>query len=87
MSTSYDPMLGKVITHGATREEARAALVTALDDTAILGLTTNTGFLRALVASDEFRDATIDTAWLDRHDVPAPDPAPARQGGRLGRCS
>jgi 3-methylcrotonyl-CoA carboxylase alpha subunit/acetyl-CoA/propionyl-CoA carboxylase biotin carboxyl carrier protein len=48
-------------------------LVAALDDTAILGLTTNAGFLRALVASDEFRDATIDTAWLDHHEVPAPD--------------
>jgi 3-methylcrotonyl-CoA carboxylase alpha subunit/acetyl-CoA/propionyl-CoA carboxylase biotin carboxyl carrier protein len=79
VSTSYDPMLGKVIAHGATREEARQALVAALDDTAILGLTTNAGFLRALVASDEFRDATIDTAWLDRHEVPAPDPAPARE--------
>jgi len=79
VSTSYDPMLGKVIAYAATREEARTALVDALDDTAILGLTTNTGFLRALVASDEFRDATIDTAWLDRHEVPAPDPAPARE--------
>jgi acetyl-CoA/propionyl-CoA carboxylase biotin carboxyl carrier protein len=79
VSTAYDPMLGKVIAHGATREEARLALVAALDGTAILGLTTNAGFLRALVASDEFRDATIDTAWLDRHDVPPPDPAPARE--------
>ncbi|GAB6986611.1 acetyl/propionyl/methylcrotonyl-CoA carboxylase subunit alpha [Nocardioides pyridinolyticus] len=79
VSTSFDPMLGKVIAHGRTREEARAALVAALDGTAILGLTTNTGFLRALVASEEFRDATIDTAWLDRHTVPAPDPAPARE--------
>ena len=51
----------------------------ALDETEILGLTTNTGFLRALVASDEFRTAAIDTAWLDHHEVPAPDPAPARQ--------
>jgi 3-methylcrotonyl-CoA carboxylase alpha subunit/acetyl-CoA/propionyl-CoA carboxylase biotin carboxyl carrier protein len=73
VSTSYDPMLGKVIAHGPDRESARQALVHALDDTAILGLTTNAGFLRALVASDEFRDATIDTAWLDHHDVPAPD--------------
>ncbi len=79
VSTAYDPMLGKVIAHGATREEARQALVAALDDTAILGLTTNAGFLRTLVASDEFRDATIDTAWLDRHEVPAPDPVPARE--------
>jgi acetyl-CoA/propionyl-CoA carboxylase biotin carboxyl carrier protein len=79
VSTAYDPMLGKVIAHGPDRESARQALVAALDDTAILGLTTNAGFLRALVASDEFRDAAIDTAWLDRHEVPAPDPAPARE--------
>jgi acetyl-CoA/propionyl-CoA carboxylase biotin carboxyl carrier protein len=72
VSTSYDPMLGKVIAHGPDRESARQALVRALDDTAILGLTTNAGFLRALVAGDEFRDAIIDTAWLDHHDVPAP---------------
>ena len=77
--TAYDPMLGKVIAHGPDRESARQALVAALDDTAILGLTTNAGFLRALVASDEFRDATIDTAWLDHHDVAPPDPAPARE--------
>ena len=58
------------------REAARRALVAALDDTAILGLTTNAGFLRALVASDEFRDATIDTAWLDRFPGAEPDPPP-----------
>ncbi|CAI9402152.1 acetyl/propionyl/methylcrotonyl-CoA carboxylase subunit alpha [Nocardioides sp. T2.26MG-1] len=75
VSTSYDPMLGKVIVHGPDRESARRALVAALDETAILGLTTNVGFLRALAASDEFRDAAIDTAWLDRHTVPAPDDA------------
>ena len=79
VSTAYDPMLGKVIAHGPDRESARQALVAALDDTAILGLTTNAGFLRALVASDEFRDATIDTAWLDHNDLAPPDPAPARE--------
>jgi len=73
VSTSYDPMLGKIVAHAPDRETARRALIAALDDTAILGLTTNAGFLRALVASDEFRDATIDTAWLDHHEVSAPD--------------
>ena len=72
VSTSYDPMLGKVIVHGPDRESARRALVDALDHTAILGLATNTGFLRVLAASDEFRDATIDTAWLDSAEMPAP---------------
>ena len=73
VSTSFDPMLGKVIVHGPDRESARRALVDALDRTAILGLTTNTGFLRALVASEEFAEASIDTAWLDRHTLPTPD--------------
>ncbi len=78
VSTAYDPMLGKVIVHGPDRESARRALVAALDDTAVLGFTTNVGFLRALAASDEFRDATIDTAWLDHAEVPAPDADLAR---------
>lgn len=79
VSTSYDPMLGKVIVSGTDREAARRALVAALDDTAVLGLTTNTGFLRTLAASAEFAEpGGIDTAWLDRNEVPAPDPAPAR---------
>jgi 3-methylcrotonyl-CoA carboxylase alpha subunit/acetyl-CoA/propionyl-CoA carboxylase biotin carboxyl carrier protein len=72
VSTSYDPMLGKVIAHGPDREAARRALVAALDRTAILGFATNTGFLRALAASDEFRDATIDTAWLDTAEIAEP---------------
>ena len=38
VSTSYDPMLGKVIAHGADRETARRALIEALDATGILGL-------------------------------------------------
>ncbi|MEQ6902969.1 biotin carboxylase N-terminal domain-containing protein [Nocardioides sp. YIM 152588] len=79
VSTSYDPMLGKVIVRGADREAARRHLVAALDDTAILGLTTNTGFLRELAAGEPFAAGEIDTAWLDRNDVPAPDPVEARE--------
>ena len=75
VSTAYDPMLGKIIVHGPDRESARRALRAALDDTAVLGFTTNVGYLRVLVASAEFRDATIDTAWLDRAEVPPPDDA------------
>jgi acetyl/propionyl-CoA carboxylase alpha subunit len=67
VSTFYDPMLGKVIATGANREAARRSLVTALDETAILGLTTNAGFLRTLADSTEFREVAVDTAWLDGH--------------------
>ena len=78
VSTAYDPMLGKVVTHGPDRESARRALVAALDETAILGLTTNVGFLRILAAAREFRDATIDTAWLDHVTIEEPDDELAR---------
>jgi acetyl-CoA/propionyl-CoA carboxylase biotin carboxyl carrier protein len=76
VTTAYDPMLGKVIAAGPTREAARRALVTALDDSAVLGLTTNLGFLRALAASDAFRDAAVDTAWLDRNPDAIRPPVP-----------
>ncbi len=67
VTSAYDPMLGKVIVHAATREAARHALVAALDDTAILGLTTNLGFLRELADSPAFADHEVDTGWLDAH--------------------
>ncbi len=67
VGTNYDPMLGKIIVWGSTREVARRALVSALDESAVLGLTTNLGFLRELANSDAYRDAAIDTAWLDSH--------------------
>ena len=87
VSTSFDPMLGKVVVHGPDRESARRALVDALDRTAVLGLTTNTGFLRALAASDAFRDVGapggLDTAWLDRVDIPTELPAPGEDLPRV----
>ncbi|MGI8578793.1 MAG: acetyl/propionyl/methylcrotonyl-CoA carboxylase subunit alpha [Nocardioidaceae bacterium] len=67
VDTFYDPMLGKIIVSGATREAARRSLVAALDDTAILGLTTNLGFLRTLADSVAYRESAVDTAWLDTH--------------------
>ena len=69
-------MLGKVVVHGPDREAARQALVAALDDTAVLGLTTNAGFLRGLAAERPFRDASVDTTWLDSVDLPAAAPRP-----------
>ena len=78
VSTAYDPMLGKVIVHAEDREAARQRLVDALDRTAVLGLTTNTGYVRALAASEAFRDGLVDTAWLDRTTLEPPDESGAR---------
>jgi acetyl-CoA/propionyl-CoA carboxylase biotin carboxyl carrier protein len=76
VGTSYDPMLGKVITFGPTREVARQGLVRALDETVVIGLTTNVGFLRSLADSTAFARSEIDTGWLDRHPEAAVAEAP-----------
>lgn len=67
VGTFYDPMVAKVVAHGADREVARRLLTDALDNTALFGVTTNLGFLRRLVVSRDFARATIDTSWLDHH--------------------
>ena len=89
VGTAYDPMLAKVITRGPTREAARRAMVAALDDCAIFGLTTNLGFLRALVASEGFAQAALDTTWLDRHPGACAriDPLPAALGAAWARVT
>jgi 3-methylcrotonyl-CoA carboxylase alpha subunit len=65
VSTAYDPMLGKMIVAGSDRADAIARMVEALDDTGLFGVTTNTGFLRRLVASEEFAAGEVHTGWLD----------------------
>ncbi len=62
----YDPMIAKIIAHGADRAAALERLAAALDATQVEGVTTNLGFLRAAAASPAFKAMTIDTGWLDR---------------------
>ncbi len=61
----YDPMIAKVIVHGAARAEALAALLSELDAAAVIGPKTNLGFLRGLMRSPEFAAGTIDTGFID----------------------
>ena len=65
VGTDYDPMLGKVIVHRATRAAARRAMVDAIDAAAVVGVTTNLGFLRSVLESPQFRDGLVRTSWLD----------------------
>jgi acetyl-CoA/propionyl-CoA carboxylase biotin carboxyl carrier protein len=62
----FDPMLAKVIAHGATRDEALDRLTGALDDTLVLGLTTNLRFLRWLVREPVVRDGEVRIDTLER---------------------
>jgi acetyl/propionyl-CoA carboxylase alpha subunit len=62
----FDPMLAKVIAHGQDRGEALDRLTRALDQTVILGLTTNLRFLRWLVREPAVREGLVRTDTLER---------------------
>ncbi|RZJ25224.1 MAG: acetyl/propionyl/methylcrotonyl-CoA carboxylase subunit alpha [Haliea sp.] len=69
ISPFYDPMIAKLIVHGATREEALARLDDALAQTHIVGLATNVQFLRHVVRSPSFAQANLDTALIQREQA------------------
>ncbi|WP_412551502.1 acetyl/propionyl/methylcrotonyl-CoA carboxylase subunit alpha [Shimia sp. MIT910701] len=65
VSPHYDPMLAKLIAYGDTRDEALRKLSQALDNTAVLGVTTNVSFLRDLLDRTEVQNGTATTSFLD----------------------
>ncbi|QKV78399.1 biotin carboxylase N-terminal domain-containing protein [Amycolatopsis sp. Hca4] len=78
VGSNYDPMLAKVIAWGPDRAAALHRLDLALADTALLGIGTNTAFLRGLLADPDVRAGKLDTELVDRSlstlvssDVPA----------------
>jgi len=70
ISPFYDPMIAKIIAHGATRDEARRRLVGALANTRVLGLPTNLAFLADAAAHPEFAAGQATTAFIGRHFGP-----------------
>ncbi|MDH6110562.1 acetyl-CoA/propionyl-CoA carboxylase biotin carboxyl carrier protein [Kitasatospora sp. MAP12-15] len=66
ITSAYDPMLAKVIAYGPDRATALLRLRAALADTRILGLTTNAGFLRRLLAHPEVVAGRLDTGLVER---------------------
>jgi 3-methylcrotonyl-CoA carboxylase alpha subunit len=61
----YDSMIAKVVTWGATRDEAVAAIDDALARTEISPVVTNVAFLRRLFAQPEFREGRYDTHFAE----------------------
>jgi propionyl-CoA carboxylase alpha chain len=77
VSVHYDPLLAKVIAHGATREEAIARLVHALRRLGVAGVVTNREFLLGVLMHPAFAAGDIDTHFIDKHLPPE-----ARRGRR-----
>ncbi|MFJ6422768.1 urea carboxylase [Streptomyces hydrogenans] len=63
-TTAYDPMLAKVIAHGADRAEALDRLDAALAATRVDGIETNLGLVRAALRDPDVRTATHSTGTL-----------------------
>ncbi|MCA0755639.1 urea carboxylase [Paenibacillus sp. N4] len=65
VTTLYDPMLAKIIVHGADREEAIQKLIRALEETRMYGITTNLQYLQALLADEDVADGSVYTQLLN----------------------
>ncbi|EJM92915.1 acetyl/propionyl-CoA carboxylase, alpha subunit [Pseudomonas sp. GM74] len=67
ISPFYDPMLGKLIAHGATREEARRKLLRAVQDSVLLGLQSNQRLLASLLEHPQFASGDFSTGFIPQH--------------------
>jgi acetyl-CoA/propionyl-CoA carboxylase biotin carboxyl carrier protein len=66
VGTVFDPMLGKVIVHAVDRQRAIDGLDRALSELELLGVSTNAGFVRMLLARADVRRGEQDTGLLER---------------------
>ena len=70
IGSEFDPMIAKVVAHGATRRESASRLARALETTRIQGLTTNRDFLVAVLRTPEFLAGDTTTDFIERVDPP-----------------
>jgi len=83
VSMYYDPMIAKLITYGANREEAIAHMRSALDRFMIRGVSNNLSFLSALMVHPRFVEGDMNTNMIGEEypdgfhpaDVPHDDPS------------
>ncbi|XKE46971.1 acetyl/propionyl/methylcrotonyl-CoA carboxylase subunit alpha [Halomonas organivorans] len=69
VSMHYDPMLAKLIVHADDRTQALATLNRALAALDVRGVVTNRGFLQRLATHPAFRNAELDTRFIERNEA------------------
>ena len=69
VTSYYDPMIAKLITHGKTRDEAAANMAHLLEQTHISGINTNQEFLYNIFKQQDFLDGHVDTGFIPRHET------------------
>ncbi|MBB3232596.1 acetyl-CoA carboxylase biotin carboxylase subunit [Halomonas stenophila] len=69
VSMHYDPMLAKLIVHADDRPQALATLNRALAALDVQGVVTNRAFLQRLATHPAFRNADLDTRFIERNEA------------------
>ncbi|MGV3550649.1 acetyl/propionyl/methylcrotonyl-CoA carboxylase subunit alpha [Rhizobium sp.] len=69
ITVHYDPMIAKLIVWGEDRATAVRRMREALSETAVAGVTSNSGFLLRLAAHPAFAAAELDTGFIARHEA------------------
>ena len=72
VSANYDPLLAKVMYHGATRGEAAEGLRALLNESRICGPPTNIEFLSAILVDERFVVGNTHTRFLDNFKFTPP---------------
>ncbi len=78
VTSHYDPMIAKLISHGKTRRDAAQKLGKAAANVEVWPVRTNAAFLARTLRHPDFLSGAVDTAFIERHVnelVPALDPA------------
>ncbi|MGH2699361.1 MAG: acetyl-CoA carboxylase biotin carboxylase subunit [Actinomycetota bacterium] len=80
---AYDPMIAKLLTYGAHREEARHRMLRALGEYEIEGIKTTIPFHRLMLADERFASGDYHTGTVEREmdltvleEAPVPQPTP-----------
>ena len=67
VSPHYDSMIGKLLVHQPTREEAIACMLRALDELRIEGIKTTVPRLKELLSHSAFAEGRVDTTFIERN--------------------
>ncbi len=86
VSPFYDPMIAKLITHGASREAAIETLLAGVDETEVWPVRTNAGFLGLLLEHPDFQSGDVDTGLIGR-DLGKLVHAPAPEADELAEAA
>ncbi|GHT22530.1 acetyl-CoA carboxylase biotin carboxylase subunit [Planctomycetales bacterium] len=67
VSPTYDSMVGKLLVHQPTRQEAIASMLRCLDELKVEGIKTSTPLQRRILQHPDFQAGKIDTGFIERN--------------------